>query len=265
MNTSLIILIVLVTVILIAILLTSPTCKNAVASIRGKSKSSPPVMTPKNKPQAPAKKNKLSPQKNTLTNKQTPQKKSVSNKKARNVVSESNEENMHPRDRARARREERLKGRQSQPSEPTPEVVPSAPSSEVVEQHKKALDHFEGAQVIVNKASDFKVLSGRIENMFDVEKDEGSEFGLTEKQLDDMARAYKKEYLDAPKVEVPRHRSVNRRELENAENMTRTSFAQMAANGRRDAEDEFVDNKFKDLVMGAEQTPKVKTAFRARR
>tara|TARA_R110001632_G_scaffold147213_3_gene264276 strand:+ start:3117 stop:3824 length:708 start_codon:yes stop_codon:yes gene_type:complete len=235
MNTSLIILFVLVVVVLAAILLTSPTCKNAVASIRpNMGTGHPPVVLN-------TKKSKMS---LAATAKKNDRKSAKSKKHAKHV-----EKKVPTKMSVYKQRKEEEQARKKAEAK----ALAEHPDAKVI--------HVEAAP-----PSAFKTLNGRVENLFDPVDNSADQFGLSEAQLDAMAMAYKKDHLDAPKVETVRHKSYVKSEVENAEKKIRESFVQTTLNSIRDPNENMVSDFYRDKAMGkSEKRSTVKMSFRSRK
>lgn len=281
MNTSLIILIVLVVVILVAILLTSPTCKNAVQSaVRGK-QSIAPVVEQNNTKQAEAlerlateaakKRNRQYTARNASRKPIQPTRK-VNTPQKPTVEAPKNIPQRPPRNVSR--RTAQSDQKVETPQKPTVEArkrtrqytarntIQPIQNNVIPTQSIQTPQNNVSAQV---QASSFKTLSGHVENLFDPVENVAAEFGLTEAQLDAMARSYKKDFLEAPKVEAVRHKSYVRSEVEAAENKIRETFVHSVINSVRNPQEELVSEFYRDKAMGiVENQSAKKISFRSR-
>lgn len=201
MHSSLTILIILTVVVLIAILMTSPTCKNAVGAIlKGKKKR---VEKPTNPPSAPA------------VEAPAPKKPQVASA---------------PKPRA-----------------PTP-VVQSPAKVEASQ-----------PQMEVKSDPQYRVLTGNVLDMFNNTVDVQSEFGVTDEQIDLMARQYKVDHLDVHKEEVTRHRSFVRSAYEEADAKLREGFQQMMVFGKKpNTEEAIIAMREEKITKGEDLTNKRK-------
>lgn len=247
MNTSLIILIVLVVVILVAILLTSPTCKNAVANLRPESAKKAPIVNAK---------------------KDGKKVESASRQRRDQVVAKRQGKQQVAAPKSQKKTNLKASADLKNATQKASPQVKSGKSGKFVNQtdvEAKVLKEHPDAKIL-NSQSPFKTLSGKVENLFDPVSNEAAEFGLTEEQLDAMAKAYKKDFLDAPKVETVRHKSYVRSEVENAENKIRESFVQTTLNSVRDPSEELVSEFYKQKAMNSdEKISKKKMTFRSRK
>lgn len=101
-----------------------------------------------------------------------------------------------------------------------------------------------------------KVLSGGVEDMFTPKVDLVNEFGITNAELDRMARDYSRKHLEASAPSVPRHRSIRRRNVDYAEKALRESFMRMASKNEKIDADEFTAEAYRKNIMKAESRKK---------
>lgn len=94
------------------------------------------------------------------------------------------------------------------------------------------------------------VLKGRLENLFDFVPNAAAEFGITDEQLDRMARDYHAKHLADKKPQQIRNRNIIRRDAELAEQKLRSSFVNMAAN-KTQRGSEFVNETMQKKIMSA--------------
>jgi len=225
MHTSLTILIILTVVVLIVILMTSPTCKNTVGALLGRKKVEA-------KPKVAAKKSEVS------ASKAAPKKKST-------LESLAKPTNTDMKAAAKALNKPQPKT----PVKATPEVPKVAP----IETPKVA-------QTETPKVNaSHPVLNGSVLDMFNNTLDVKSEFGLSEEQIDALAKEYKTTHLDVHKDEVTRHRSIVRSHLEEADAKLRDGFSANVAGGKKpNTEDAIIAMRQERLDKGESLTEKRK-------
>lgn len=202
MKTSLTILIILTVVVLVVILMTSPTCKNAVGAVLGKKKAlqtTPPVQKP--------------------TVKSIPRPSSAEMKTASNAM---------------------------KPKSVPVEHRPVGPQVHTLAQSNVPIS--QPRQEVMSDPK-FEVLSGNILDMFNSTMDVSAEFGLTDEQVDAMAREYKASHLDVKKEEVTRHRSIIRSQLDEADAKLRDGF-QRPTGRKQTAEDSIIAMREERLSRG---------------
>lgn len=103
-------------------------------------------------------------------------------------------------------------------------------------------------------------LSGPVENLFDPQVDLQGKFGVSDAQLTEMAKNYKKRHMTVTKPQVPRSRHVRRSEQEAAEDIMRQTYINAnRATNQRDNSDEFVMDAMKQQILAQKrsgETPK---------
>jgi hypothetical protein len=143
---------------------------------------------------------------------------------------------------------------------PMPSALPSqsvaAPSEDFLRKRRQAQGQVSQSVHSAQNGS-FRVLSGNLEEMFDVKKDVQNEFGISEAELDAMALAYKQTHLDAPKPETIRHRSVRRSDFERSEEVLRSSFANRSLGEKLNSE-EMTANALRNHIATSEKSKQVK-------
>jgi hypothetical protein len=213
-----IILIVVVAIILVAILMSSPTCKKAVSGIfKGKKEvaSKPKVaepIAPKPKPRPPQPISIPDPKQNTD-----------------NPVFPPNQQGV------------------VQPQASVPAMVPD-PQQNV--DNPEFPPHQRG---VVQPQASFPVLSGNLYNLLDPKVDVKANFGISEEELNVMARKYKETPLDTPKPEIIRNRYVNRSAMERAENVLLQSFISSTGSGQRPDTEQLVVEVMRDRVASEQR------------
>jgi hypothetical protein len=213
MHTSLTILIILTVVVLIVILMTSPTCKNAVGAVLGQKK----VTTPsKGKPAAP----QIAAARPSVRSLPHP-----SGQEMKSAAMAMQSASMHT------------------PAAPQ-HVSVSAPKMSVMSDPK------------------YPVLNGSVLDLFNSTMDVQSEFGLTEDQIDALAKDFKETHLDVKKDEVTRHRSIIRSQLEEADAKLREGYQARLMSGKKpDTEETIISMRQERLDRGEDLSePKKVTA-----
>jgi hypothetical protein len=219
MHTSLVILIVLVIVVLIVILMTSPTCKNAVASV--------------------LKGQKVEKGQNS----------SSRQKVANGAPSGVDSSRLTPQAHAVPDFSKIHEVRTARRKLHVPSTLVQAPatvskSGERVAKLPRDLntDH----QV---KSKQFHVLSGNVLDMFNQRVDLEREFGLTENDLNRMAQDYKKRHLDVAKEPITRHRSVIRDQVDGMNDRLTAGFMANAKTRLKPEADELLINSLEDAGL----------------
>lgn len=98
------------------------------------------------------------------------------------------------------------------------------------------------------------IVQGSIENLFDGKLSVEAEFGLTEAQIDQMAREYHDKHLAQKKNGKTRHRSLRQAETDVAETKLRNSFMKLHSNNKRIDTEEFTSEAFRANIVASEQT-----------
>jgi hypothetical protein len=101
-------------------------------------------------------------------------------------------------------------------------------------------------------------LTGNLFELFNPSVDVQAEYGLSEEQLEVMAREYKAKHLDTPKPEVLRSRHLTRSGLERAEQVGRKSFMTSAGSGKRLDSDQLVTDVLRDHLAPQQAVHNVK-------
>ena len=109
--------------------------------------------------------------------------------------------------------------------------------------------------VSISKHNEFvPILEGPIENLFDTKLDVQAEFGMTEAEIDRLAKDHYERHL-APKTQArTRHRSVLRTETENAEQALRESFVNTVQLGNRMSAEQFTNDAMRNNIINAEKS-----------
>jgi len=102
------------------------------------------------------------------------------------------------------------------------------------------------------------VLKGRLENLFDFVPNAAAEFGLTDEQVDRMARDYHAKHLADKKPQQIRNRNIIRRDAELADQKLRSSFVSMAAN-KTQRGSEFVNEAMQKKIMSGKTESRKET------
>lgn len=228
MRSGLIILIVLVIIVLIAILMTSPTCRSAVTGVfKGKpkvdaKKSMPPVSAPTPMIEQVAKPI-------VMNNKSVQQAPPVAQQAERVASPVASNGPIHGSGQVNTNR--------------------SAPAQEQVSTQQASAPR-------VNASA--KLLTGNLFELLDPSVDVQAEFGISEAELDVLAKKYKEQHLDTPKPEVIRSRHLTRTGLENAERVSRQSFITAAGTGKRNDGEEVFTSLFRDHLLPVSGASKLK-------
>jgi biopolymer transport protein ExbB/TolQ len=100
------------------------------------------------------------------------------------------------------------------------------------------------------------VLKGPVEDLFNYKPNQAAKFGLTEEQLDEMARKYHAEHLADKKPTQIRNRANMRRDAQRAEDRLRSSFVAMASNKTVRNTDFVSDTMQKKILSGNSESRK---------
>ena len=212
MHTSLTILIILTVVVLIVILMTSPTCKNAVNSVLSGKKQAPKAVQSQASNAAPAAKSSV---------------KSIQ-RPAANEMKKA----------AAAMKPQVARPAQVQAARTAgPQQINFVPKVDVT------------AEVLSDPQ--YPVLNGNLLDMFNVTVDVQAKFGLSEEQVNAMAKEYKETFLDVKKDDVTRHRSVIRSQLDEAEMKLRGGFVKLS--GQKPSVEETLSSMREDRVQRGEE------------
>lgn len=226
MRSGLIILIVLVIIVLIAILMTSPTCRSVVTGVfKGKPKVDTKKPTQPVSAQAPMIEQVAKP---IVSGNKSVQQTPPTIQQAQRIVSPV---------------------ASNGPILESGQGPQAAPLEEVAQQPMVE-------QVKVNAPA--KLLTGNLFEMLNPSVDVQAEFGISEAELDVLARKYKKQHLDTPKPEVIRSRHLTRTGLENAERVSRQSFITAAGTGKRNDGEEVFTTLFRDRMLPTTSQSKLK-------
>lgn len=218
MKAGLIILIVLVIIVLIVILMTSPTCRNAVTGVF------------KGKPKVDSK--KISPP--------VSQPGPVIEQVAQPIVN----------------------GKKVTSNKPVSTIAPihGAGQTPLVNQtaHAPVVPKREPVSAPKEVSPPAKLLTGNLFELLNPSVDVQAEFGISEAELEALARKYKEQHLDTPKPEVIRSRHLTRSGLEKAEQVSRQSFITAAGTGKRSDGEEVFTTLFRDRMLPASTPSKLK-------
>jgi hypothetical protein len=224
MKTSLTVLIILTVVVLIVILMTSPTCRNAVSSVLGGKKqvqkavkSTPPVASQPAKPSV-------------------------------NSIQRPSGSDMRAAAAAMGQRPGQAPQVQSSTQPLGPQQVNFVPPSEA-------------PKMEVMSDPKYPVLNGNLLDMFNNTVDVQATFGLSESQIDAMAKEYKETFLDVKKDEVARHRSIIRSHLEEAETKLRQGLTKLS--GPKPSIEESLVSMHEERVPA--QKPSIKLSITSRK
>lgn len=292
MKNSLVLLVVLVLVILVAIFLSSPKCREAVTSVFKKSNKKANAELDKKSTRDPA--SRAIKEQSDLAKLNQPVSAGLDQKEPRDAASEAIARQREAarrgvpvagvldrnktrdaaslaieqqREAARlglfasnAKEDFLLKRREAQGQvdrrKPRPPVVPLAaqPLEVQAEQHFTPQMEVQAEQHIAPQQASFRVLNGTVEDMFNTKVDVQAEFGISEEELDRLAMDYKKRHLDAPQPERLRNRAIRRTDLERSEQVLRSSFVKAAALNTRMNTEEFTVNALRKNIINAETT-----------
>lgn len=278
MKNSMIILIVVVVIILVAILMTTPTCKQVVSGIfKGRKQAvatgHPPEprriaeakgpqlkepFKPKPKPVDPQ--NPIPVPQNNLDNPVFPpnQRGVVQPQAGTPVLPPSSL--VDPRNNADIASFPPHQRGVVQPQAGTPNL----PGQEIMDpSHNEDRQQFPPHQrgvVQPQSAHGFPVLSGNLYSLLDSKVDVKSNFGISEEELNAMAKKYKETHLDVPKPEIIRNRHLNRTAAENAEAVLLQSFINSAGSGQRPDTEQLVVEVMRDRVASQQKGSKGKVA-----
>jgi hypothetical protein len=104
-----------------------------------------------------------------------------------------------------------------------------------------------------------KLLTGNLFELLDPSVDVQAEYGISEAELEVLAKKYKEQHLDTPKPEVIRSRHMTRAGLENAERVSRQSFITASGTGKRNDGEEVFTTLFRDRMLPVTGPSKIKT------
>lgn len=110
-----------------------------------------------------------------------------------------------------------------------------------------------------------KVLSGNLFEMLNPSVDVQAEYGISEEELNMLAKKYKEDHLETPKPEVIRSRHLTRSGVENAERTARQSFITASGTGKREDSEQFYTEVMRDKLMPEMAPSKIKTKSIKRR
>lgn len=227
MNGSLVALIVLIILIIIIVIAANPDSRNAVANMLGKKKELD-VLEPVEASKKPS------------------QKVPVKNIPAKPVqASHPNVQDLFAKKYAETKQNrEAYIAAQKAAMQPKPQAAPQQPP-------RAKPTH----QVQVERKHEYvPIVEGSVENMFDAKLDVQSEFGLTEAQLDQMAKEHYERHLAESKASKTRHRSLRHSELDKAEIKLQNSMMQVHRNDNdRIDVDDFTFEALGQNIMAAEK------------
>lgn len=206
MHTSLTILIILTVVILVVILMTSPTCKSVVGVALGQKKVGNP--------------NNLKAIKGNTPNDRHMSK--VTQKAAKPSV-------------------ERLPRPSGEKLRSAARALPTR--KPVAATHVSAgPQHINITAPTSSLVSDpkYPTLNGNLLDLFNSTLDVQSEYGLTEEQIDALAKDFKETHLDVKKDEVTRHRSIIRSQLEQSDAKLQAGYQARLTSGKKTSVEETI-------------------------
>lgn len=111
-------------------------------------------------------------------------------------------------------------------------------------------------------------LGGSVEDLFNPKTDVEAEFGISEAQLNVMARQYKSRNASQEQASVPRHRSFMRKDAEEAEESFFKSFQNMAssrATERMNSEDFATEVYRRNIMEAAKAAPQTRRSKRVKK
>lgn len=226
-NTTLLVIIVVIILIILIILFATPACKEAVSK----------ALTKKVAKDMKVKSEKVAASRKASSTKKSPVKAAKPTTQPKRKVNNPKVEEMRAKALAAQKDQKKVGAQRAQPKVEKPK-------------YKTASD--------LKVPEKIPVLNGSVENLFNAKSDIEAEFGITESELDQMAREYKQRHLSNKKPHVARNKALRRREVEAAERKVRESMKGMAVQNQRFDTEELTQDIMRKNVMRTAQNQKPK-------